>query len=210
REPAVTDSVGRILVPESPDLWRERFGLALALSRLPEVLTPCDTAYHELRRGLYLSDADDAEHIPNEQEDGNTCLTDTGPDRPASAADTWIIDMFRFLVPDGLNDRNAAVRSRLLQTGLRAVAICGKSHFGQLLPILELFLNKAPNVAELDAVRQSVLILTASLSQHLAADDPKVWNIFSRLLTTLSFPSDVVRMGCVCVCIRFYCTCGDL
>ncbi|KAG5445430.1 translational activator of GCN4, variant 2 [Clonorchis sinensis] len=191
REPAVKDNIGRILIPESADRWRERVGLAFALTRLPEALNPSDVAHRSLRPGLLVGEPDqvDGDHVTVSVE------KPSGEVEKASRTDTWLINMFRFLVPDGLNDRHPAVQSVMLKAGLRAVAVYGKAHLDRLLPILETFLNKAPNVAELDAVRQSVLILTGSLSQHLSADDPRVWNIFNRLLGTLSFPSDVVQQA---------------
>ncbi|KAF8564010.1 hypothetical protein P879_08182 [Paragonimus westermani] len=200
RDPPVKDSVGRILVPESADRWRERVGLAFALARLPESPNLSVKTVRSLRKGL---SAAKAEPIDVDRERPITTMTEVTHDSNSSdrdadrgnRADSWLLEMFRFLVPDGLNDRNPVVQSVMLQAGLNAVSIYGKVHLGQLLPILETFLNKAPNIAELDAVRQSVLILTGSLSQHLAADDPKVWNIFNRLITTLNFPSDVVQQA---------------
>ncbi|KAF6778563.1 hypothetical protein AHF37_01560 [Paragonimus kellicotti] len=200
RDPPVKDSVGRILVPESADRWRERVGLAFALARLSESPNLSVKTVRSLRKGL---SAAKAEPIDMDRERPITTITavtqdSTSSDKDAdrsNRADLWLLEMFRFLVPDGLNDRNSVVQSVMLQAGLNAVSIYGRAHFGQLLPILETFLNKAPNVAELDAVRQSVLILTGSLSQNLAADDPKVWNIFNRLITTLNFPSDVVQQA---------------
>lgn len=69
------------------------------------------------------------------------------------------------------------------------------------MPILENYVNKAPNVPELDSVRQSILILTGSLSQHLDTTDPRVGTIFNRLLNTLSFPSDLVSKLILCYVI---------
>ncbi|CAL8076855.1 unnamed protein product [Calicophoron daubneyi] len=193
RDPAVKDSIGRTLIPESADRWQERVGLAFALSRLPEALNPSEGAWKTLRKGQ-LTQKDQGEEKERDSTDtlSNGRVEDADVSRKA---DTWLLNMFRFLVPDGLNDRNDTVRSEMLQAGLRAVAIFGKAYINQLLPILETFINKAPNVAELDAVRQSVLVLTGSLAQHLDADNPKVVNIFNRLLSTLNFPSDVVQQA---------------
>nr|CAH8848894.1 unnamed protein product [Trichobilharzia regenti] len=124
-----------------------------------------------------------------------TTTTSTVANDSSNQTPVWLLNLFRFLVSDGLNDRNAVVQAEMLQAGLRAVHNFGKPFIGQILPILENFVNKAPKVAELDAVRQSILILTGSLSQHLDASDPRVGTIFNRLLNTLSFPSDLVQQA---------------
>ncbi|VDN10549.1 unnamed protein product, partial [Dibothriocephalus latus] len=62
-----------------------------------------------------------------------------------------------------------------------------------MLPILEGFLSKAPNVAELDMVRQSVVILLGSLAKYLTPEDQRVGAIFSRLMAIINFPADVVQ-----------------
>ncbi|THD24819.1 Translational activator gcn1 [Fasciola hepatica] len=193
REPPVVDSMGRILVAESPDRWRERIGIALALARLPEAQNSVAVVCRLLRKGLSAAAGDSVPEVEHAAKvDSEEVADKAGPGRKA---DQWLLNMFRFLVPDGLNDRNQSVQSQMLQAGLRAVEIYGKAHLDQLFPIFDTFLNKAPNLAEFDAVRQSVLLLTGSLSCHLAADDPKVVNTFNRLLNTLSFPSDVVQQA---------------
>lgn len=70
-----------------------------------------------------------------------------------------------------------------------------QTNLQQLLTILEAFLNKAPNVAELDMVRQSVVVLLGSLAKFLEKDDPRVMSIFNKLLSAVSFPADVVNNG---------------
>ncbi|KAF5394180.1 hypothetical protein PHET_12096 [Paragonimus heterotremus] len=131
RDPPVKDSVGRILVPESADRWRERVGLAFALARLSESPNLSVKTVRSLRKGLSAVKADpiDVDHerpvttITAVTQDSN--LPDKDADR-INRADSWLLEMFRFLVPDGLNDRNSMVQSVMLQAGLNAVSIYGK------------------------------------------------------------------------------------
>ncbi|KAH8878167.1 eIF-2-alpha kinase activator GCN1 [Schistosoma japonicum] len=203
RDPAVQDNRGRTLRPESPDRWRERNGLAMILTRLsdaPALLisqsSATPTSQIIFRQSLITS-------VSNEDKDNeNTDLKSPDADNPSTGdavssnqSPMWLLNIFRFLVSDGLSDRNTVVQSEMLQAGLRTVCNFGKLYISQILPILENYVNKAPNVAELDSVRQSILILTGSLSQHLDASDPRVGTIFNRLLNTLNFPSDLVQQA---------------
>ncbi len=63
-----------------------------------------------------------------------------------------------------------------------------------MLQVLETFLNKAPNVAELDMVRQAVVILLGSLAKYLTPEDARIQSIFNRLLSAINFPADVVSL----------------
>ncbi|KAL3320316.1 eIF-2-alpha kinase activator GCN1 [Cichlidogyrus casuarinus] len=83
----------------------------------------------------------------------------------------------------------------MLIGAMQACETYGEVHLEQLLPIMENFLNKAPNVAELDAVRQSVLVLIGKLAKHLSSNDQRVANIFNKLLATLTFPSATVQQA---------------
>lgn len=61
-----------------------------------------------------------------------------------------------------------------------------------LLPVFEEFLKNAPQDANYDSVRQSVVILMGSLAKHLDKNDPKVKPIVAKLITALSTPSQQV------------------
>ncbi|CAH8528666.1 unnamed protein product [Schistosoma mattheei] len=201
RDPAVHDSMGRILCPESPDRWRERIGLAMILTRLSDapavsLSTSSSSTSQILFRQSLLIGSNEEKTEDNINPNGfDTENFSSTSDDMSNQSPMWLLNMFRFLVSDGLNDRNTAVQSEMLQAGLRAVRNFGKQYIGQILPILENYVNKAPNVPELDSVRQSILILTGSLSQHLDSTDPRVGTIFNRLLNTLSFPSDLVQQA---------------
>ncbi|CAH8563787.1 unnamed protein product [Schistosoma rodhaini] len=202
RDPAVQDSMGRILCPESPDRWRERIGLAMILTRLSDApaislstSSSSSTSQILFRQSLLVGNNEEkTEDNINPNSSNTDNLSSTNDDMP-NQSPMWLLNIFRFLVSDGLNDRNTAVQSEMLQAGLRTVRNFGKQYIGQILPILENYVNKAPNIPELDSVRQSILILTGSLSQHLDTTDPRVGTIFNRLLNTLSFPSDLVQQA---------------
>lgn len=67
-----------------------------------------------------------------------------------------------------------------------------------LLPVFEEFLKNAPQDANYDSVRQSVVILMGSLAKHLDKSDPKVKPIVAKLITALSTPSQqVTSKSCI-------------
>ncbi|XP_072271584.1 stalled ribosome sensor GCN1 [Pyxicephalus adspersus] len=108
--------------------------------------------------------------------------------------------LFQFFVPDALNDRHPDVRKCMLDAALSALNTHGKDCVGSLLPVFEEFLKNAPNDANYDAVRQSVVILMGSLAKHLDKSDPKVKPIVGKLIAALSTPSQQVQesvAGCL-------------
>ncbi|EMP24440.1 Translational activator GCN1 [Chelonia mydas] len=101
--------------------------------------------------------------------------------------------LFQFFVPDALNDRNTEVRKCMLDAALSTLNTHGKDNVNSLLPVFEEFLKNAPNDANYDAVRQSVVILMGSLAKHLDKSDPKVKPIVAKLIAALSTPSQQVQ-----------------
>ncbi|CAH8521962.1 unnamed protein product [Heterobilharzia americana] len=183
RDPAIKDSMGRILCPESPDRWRERAGLAMALTRLSDA--PNSSASRSLstnrlfRQSLIVAANEEKyEDDINLPSSNNLTTIDTHLDSETSSTGStsivgndsltqtpmWLLNTFRFLVSDGLNDRNAIVQTEMLQAGLRAVRNFGKPCIGQIYQYLKIF-------------------------------DPRVATVFNRLLNTLSFPSDLVQQA---------------
>ncbi|XP_063969205.1 stalled ribosome sensor GCN1-like [Lytechinus pictus] len=102
-------------------------------------------------------------------------------------------ELFRFLVPKGLGDRNAEVQKEMLNAGMAAIIQQGKPNVGTLLPVFEKFMDEAPDSSSYDTVRQSVIILMGSLARHLEKDDPKVKPIVGKLIEALSTPSQPVQ-----------------
>ncbi|KAL5971896.1 eIF-2-alpha kinase activator GCN1 [Taenia solium] len=165
------DLHGKPAEPLPPKYTQQRIGLAHALEAIVSCSrTPgyCQTAQQEAPA----------------VEDVNTNQQKAG---------VWLQKIFRFLVDEGLHDSQEEVRCALLQAGLGATRTYGVTNLQQLLPILETFLNKAPNIEELDMVRQSVVVLLGSLAIYLGREDTRVGAVFNRLLSAVSFPADVVQ-----------------
>ncbi|KAF1388856.1 hypothetical protein PFLUV_G00067070 [Perca fluviatilis] len=114
--------------------------------------------------------------------------------------ESQVTPLFLFFVPDALNDRHTEVRRCMLDAALSALNTHGKDNVSSLLPVFEEFLKDAPQDANYDAVRQSVVILMGSLAKHLDKNDPKVKPIVAKLITALSTPSQQVQesvAGCL-------------
>uniref|UniRef100_A0A8D0A2S3 GCN1 activator of EIF2AK4 n=1 Tax=Sander lucioperca TaxID=283035 RepID=A0A8D0A2S3_SANLU len=107
--------------------------------------------------------------------------------------ESQVTPLFLFFVPDALNDRHTEVRRCMLDAALSALNTHGKDNVSSLLPVFEEFLKDAPQDANYDAVRQSVVILMGSLAKHLDKNDPKVKPIVAKLITALSTPSQQVQ-----------------
>ncbi|XP_026072938.1 eIF-2-alpha kinase activator GCN1-like [Carassius auratus] len=107
--------------------------------------------------------------------------------------ESQVTPLFLFFVPDALNDRHAEVRRCMLDAALSALNTHGKENVSSLLPVFEEFLKNAPQDANYDSVRQSVVILMGSLAKHLDKSDPKVKPIVAKLITALSTPSQQVQ-----------------
>uniref|UniRef100_A0A5K3FWT2 TOG domain-containing protein n=1 Tax=Mesocestoides corti TaxID=53468 RepID=A0A5K3FWT2_MESCO len=178
-----TDMYGKPVTPSPSKYTSQRIGLARALA----AIVGCSRSpgyYPNLR--LDNGDVTISSAAPT------TAVID-GASIKQQKAGAWLQKIFRFLVDEGLHDPDEEVRYALLQAGLAATREYGVTNLQQMLQVLEAFLNKAPNVAELDMVRQSVVVLLGSLAKYLGPDDPRVGSIFSRLLSAVSFPADVVQ-----------------
>ncbi|XP_030828154.1 eIF-2-alpha kinase activator GCN1-like isoform X1 [Strongylocentrotus purpuratus] len=109
-------------------------------------------------------------------------------------------ELFKFLVPKGLGDRNAEVQKEMLNAGMAAIIQQGKPNVATLLPLFEKFMDEAPDSSSYDTVRQSVIILMGSLARHLEKEDPKVKPIVGKLIEALSTPSQPVQQA-VAACL---------
>lgn len=98
-----------------------------------------------------------------------------------------------FFVQTSLGDRQATVRTEMLQSALAVVEVHGKETVSTLLPVFEHFMDKAPKSGNFDAVRQAVVILMGSLARHLDKEDARIKPIVMRLISALSTPSQQVQ-----------------
>lgn len=101
--------------------------------------------------------------------------------------------VMQFMVSTGLRDREEIVHKEMLAASLAIVDLHGKECVGNLLPVFEDFLDKAPNNSGFDNIRQAVVILMGSLARHLDKDDKRIKPIVERLLSALSTPSQQVQ-----------------
>ena len=67
----------------------------------------------------------------------------------------------------GLGDRHASVQRPMLDAALAIVDCHGQELMSSLLPILEDFLEKAPNTQSFDVVRQGVVVVLGTMAKHL-------------------------------------------
>lgn len=103
------------------------------------------------------------------------------------------IKLFKFFIPQGLGDRNEGVQKVMLASAHAIVDHHGKDLMTDLLPILEDFLENAPNTESFDVVRQGVVVLLGTMAKHLDKDDERVKPIVGKLIETLSTPSQAVQ-----------------
>lgn len=118
---------------------------------------------------------------------------------------------FNFLIEQGpLGDRNATVRSEMLEAANSAIAVHGKAMLDKLMKTFERTLEAPDNGSEFgDRVNEAVIIMYGTLARHLKPGDAKIAIVIERLLSTLSTPSETVQYAvaeCLPPLVR---TCGD-
>ncbi|ORY56414.1 armadillo-type protein [Pseudomassariella vexata] len=120
-------------------------------------------------------------------------------------------DHFNFLIENGpLGDKNAAVRSEMLDAAIRAIDIHGGDIIDKLMKTFEHTLEGPDNGTEAsDRVNEAVIVMYGALARHLKPGDAKIPVVIERLLATLSTPSEAVQYAvaeCLPPLVR---TCGD-
>ncbi|KAL2172369.1 hypothetical protein VTG60DRAFT_6208 [Thermothelomyces hinnuleus] len=118
---------------------------------------------------------------------------------------------FNFLIEQGpLADRNATVRSTMLDAANTAIEIHGKGVLDRLMKTFEKTLEAPDKNSETaDRVNEAVIIMYGALARHLKPGDKKIPVVIERLLATLSTPSEAVQYAiaeCLPPLVR---TCGD-
>lgn len=118
---------------------------------------------------------------------------------------------FTYLIEQGpLGDKNATVRSEMLEAANAAIAIHGKQILDRLMQTFERTLEAPDKGSELgDRVNEAVIIMYGTLARHLNSGDAKIAVVIDRLLATLSTPSETVQYAvaeCLPPLVR---TCGD-
>ena len=113
-----------------------------------------------------------------------------------------ILSFLEFLVHQGpLIDRNATVRSQIVDAGMSLIALKGKDKLEPLMNLFEKTLESSDKQsAQSDWANEAVILLYGSLARHLQPGDERVSKVIRRLLTTLSTPSESVQYaisGCL-------------
>ena len=117
------------------------------------------------------------------------------------------VPFMEFLIGQGaLADRNATVRNEMVAAGTNLVATRGKECLEPLMGLFESTLD-APDKAtqEFDWTNEAVIVLYGSLARHLQAGELRVKTVISKLLGTLSTPSESVQYavaGCLPSLVR--------
>lgn len=120
-------------------------------------------------------------------------------------------DFFSYLIEQGpLGDRNATVRSEMLEAANNAITIHGKAILDKLMQTFEHTLEVPDTGSEAgDRVNEAVIVMYGTLARHLQPGDNKIAIVIDRLLTTLNTPSETVQYAvadCLPPLVR---TCGD-
>ncbi|PKS07432.1 hypothetical protein jhhlp_006035 [Lomentospora prolificans] len=103
--------------------------------------------------------------------------------------------LFGFLIEQGpLGDKNASVRSEMLEAAIEIINIHGKGVVDRLMKAFEKTLEGPDkNSQASDRVNEAVVIMYGALARHLKPTDSKLPVVIDRLIATLSTPSETVQ-----------------
>lgn len=106
-----------------------------------------------------------------------------------------LIPFMDFLVSDGaLSDRHATVRQQMVDAGIAVVTERGRECLEPMMTLFEKILQRPDKATqESDWVNEAVIVLYGSLARHLPAGDPRLKEVLSKLIDTLSTPSESVQ-----------------
>ena len=113
-----------------------------------------------------------------------------------------LVDFVQFLIKDSaVGDRNAIVRSEMIESATAVIAVHGADKVEELMRIFESALEEPDDSSKVsDLVSEAIVILYGSLARHLHNGDERVPKVVQRLLLTLSTPSETVQYavaGCL-------------
>jgi len=106
-----------------------------------------------------------------------------------------IDDFFLFFIEGGpLGDRNATVRSEMLDAAIAVIELHGRALVDKLMITFEKTLAAPDKGSEAsDRINEAVIIMYGALARHLKPGDDKIPVVLDRLLATLSTPSETVQ-----------------
>ena len=108
-----------------------------------------------------------------------------------------LVDFFRFLILDkAVGDANPTVRSEMIESATRIIAIHGSSRVEELMGLFEDALDISEKDSEhFDSFNEAIVILYGSLARHLRSEDDRIPKVVQRLLSILSTPSEAVQFA---------------
>ncbi|KIV90709.1 hypothetical protein PV10_05335 [Exophiala mesophila] len=106
-----------------------------------------------------------------------------------------LVPFMSFLVSDGpLSDRHPIVREEMVAAGTTMVASRGQSKLEPLMSLFEKTLQEPDKGTQYsDWVNEAVIVLYGSIARHLPDGDRRTENVITKLLDTLSTPSESVQ-----------------
>ncbi|MBN8910962.1 MAG: hypothetical protein J0H65_02685 [Rhizobiales bacterium] len=106
-------------------------------------------------------------------------------------------EIFQFLIGTALYDQHEQVRQQLVQAGIdliNAAAASGADLTASVLPIFEKHLEQpSDNEPDTDRIREAVVVFMGGAARSLAATDPKLKVVISKLIEVLHTPSESVQ-----------------
>ncbi|KAK0399047.1 hypothetical protein QR680_002880 [Steinernema hermaphroditum] len=93
------------------------------------------------------------------------------------------------IVPDGLCDADSECRAAIIHAASRAINRFGEVNMNDFLPYLEKECDALSEDAEHDVLREGLVVLLGTFAKDLDEGNPKMTQIFARLIATLSTPS---------------------
>jgi hypothetical protein len=118
-------------------------------------------------------------------------------------------EIFDFFIEKGpLGDKDANVRSEMLDAATHAIELHGKILIDRLMKTFERTLEAPDKHTDTgDRVNEAVIILYGALARHLKQGDAKIPVVIERLIVTLKTPSETVQYAiseCLPPLIRSY------
>ena len=113
-----------------------------------------------------------------------------------------VLPLLEFLVREGpLSDRHSIVRSEMVDAGKAIITDRGSECPEPLMNLYEDILQQPDEgTQEFDWTNEAAIVLYGSVAQHLPEGDGRIENVISKLLSTLSTPSESVQYA-VALCL---------
>ena len=113
-----------------------------------------------------------------------------------------IIPLLEFMVRSGpVADRNSTVRLEMVEAGKAVIVTRGQELLEPLMKLFEHSLQQPDEgTQEFDWTNEAVIVLYGSLAQHLPEGDGRIEDVISKLISTLSTPSESVQYA-VALCL---------